>query len=76
MIWIFIRQIAKSVDHGENSSKYDAMPHQTSIDSAIMDTSDQQSVIIAPCVPIVLGAKRERLRGETVVRRSKKNDIT
>ncbi len=50
---------------------HDPFAHQPSTSSVVIDNSDQQSVIIAPCVPMVLGTKRERLPDETVVRRSK-----
>ena len=47
---------------------YDTYGHQASM---VVDNNDDKSIIVAPCVPIVLGTKRERSRVETVVRRSK-----
>ncbi|CAF4339793.1 unnamed protein product [Rotaria socialis] len=43
--------------------------HHHSANSIVVENSDQQG-ITAPCVPIVLGTKRERLPDETVIRRT------
>lgn len=53
------------------STKQETFAHQPSITSFIVENNDHQGMVTAPCVPMVLGTKRERLPDETVVRRSK-----
>lgn len=54
----------------EHFNGRDGFNQQASTHSLGIDNSDQQTVLCAPCVPVVLGTKRERLPDETVVRRS------
>lgn len=60
-----------SVHFDDYLNPRDGFNQQASTHSLTLDNSDQQTVFIAPCVPLILGAKRERLPDETVVRRSK-----
>ncbi len=58
-------------DNEDYLTTHDGFAHQPSTASVVVENDDQRSVIIAPCVPMVLGTKRERLPDETVIRRSK-----
>lgn len=49
---------------------HDPFGQQSATNSLFFENTDQQPVIIAPCVPMALGTKRERLPDETIVRRS------
>ncbi len=60
-----------TADYEEYLTTHNSFAHQPSTESAIFENNDDKSAIIAPCVPVVLGTKRERLPGETIVRRSK-----
>ncbi|CAF5138612.1 unnamed protein product, partial [Rotaria magnacalcarata] len=57
-------------EHENIPIKHDPFSHHHhSANSMVVENSDQQG-ITAPCVPIVLGTKRERLPDETVIRRT------
>jgi hypothetical protein len=58
-------------DYGEYLPTHETFGLQPATDSFVTESTDPQSGIAAPCVPMVLGIKRERLPDETVVRRSK-----
>lgn len=60
-------------DYEDFLTTHDGFAHQPSTASVIVDNNDDKSIITAPCVPMVLGTKRERLPDETVIRRSKMN---
>jgi hypothetical protein len=60
-----------AADYEEYLTTHDPFAHQPSTSSIVVENNDEKSAIVAPCIPIVLGTKRERLPDETVVRRSK-----
>ncbi|CAF2964306.1 unnamed protein product [Rotaria sp. Silwood2] len=57
-------------DDDDYLSKQEPFAHQPSTNSLVIENNDQQGVSVAPCVPMVLGTKRERLPDETVIRRT------
>ena len=63
--------LKKAADHEEYATIRDAFGQQLFTNSFVIENTDPFNVITAPCVPMVLGTKRERLPDETVIRRSK-----
>ncbi|CAF0909783.1 unnamed protein product [Rotaria sordida] len=57
-------------DYDDYLSKQEPFGHQPSTTSLVIGNNDQQGISLAPCVPMVLGTKRERLPDETVIRRT------
>ncbi|CAF3362122.1 unnamed protein product [Rotaria sp. Silwood1] len=57
-------------DYDDYLSKHEPFSHQPLTASLVVENNDQQSISVAPCVPMVLGTKRERLPDETVIRRT------
>lgn len=59
------------IDKNDPHLGSDIFGHQPTTSSIVIDSNNQQTTAVAPCVPMVLGTKRERLPDETVIRRSK-----